>query len=678
MEKNIFIFFHLIILLWSFVYSKKNIHEIISKINITEYNSKCNEKKEHIHCYEFSKKIENELSINSLEQLNSLTDIDKYSISEIYRNIGQIHYYGFLNKNPNLSLGLSYLIISSYLGNSPSQYILYILISNQLIEQIIMSKEFLVYLKTNSLLNEISKTAYYKNFNYTLEKNINIEDSRSSISLSFLFSSAIGKYPPALSTLANKYHKGYGVKYSCDVALQYYKESAYQTIKDITNRHTKNLYDYRNLINYEYIEKKFNEYNENADILEYYKAEAMKGDIKYIRDLGEVYLFGSFDLKQNFKEAFKWFEYGYKLNDSQCTYYLGELYLNGWGIKQNYKIAFELLTIAANSGYNKAWNSLGYMYYYGLEVPKNIKRAYDYFKLGFRVENDPDSYYNLLTLLIENNKEIIPDYTTAYKYANSIAQNGHTFGSYFFAMMNYFKIGSLIDSCDITIEFFKETASRSIENKIKFENALLNYKNKNYRSSLLIYLELAEEGIESAQINAGLLLKNYDIFLDKEYQNYMAYKYLKMADKNNNIFAALTLGNLYFNGFQTIKKDYNECKKYYKKVINNIGSTKFYKSHAYFNLGLIRNFGLDNQLKNITKADKYFEISAKYENTVYFPYYIIKAYNMFKNNSNSNFIFTQIKKLLKRFIQPKWILFFYISLILYILFCISLFNQKDY
>ena len=158
----------------------------------------------------------------------------------------------------------------------------------------------------------------------------------------------------------------------------------------------------------------------------------------------------------------------------------------------------------------------------------------------------------------------------------------------------------------------------------------------------------------------------------------MAYKYLKMADKNNNIFAALTLGNLYFNGFQTIKKDYNECKKYYKKVINNIGSTKFYKSHAYFNLGLIRNFGLDNQLKNITKADKYFQISAKYENTVYFPYYIIKAYNLFKNNSNYNFIFSQIKKLLKSFIQPKWMIFFYISLIFYILFCISLFNQKDY
>ena len=35
----------------------------------------------------------------------------------------------------------------------------------------------------------------------------------------------------------------------------------------------------------------------------------MKGDIKYIRELGEVYLFGSFDLNQNFKEAFKWFEY---------------------------------------------------------------------------------------------------------------------------------------------------------------------------------------------------------------------------------------------------------------------------------------------------------------------------------------------------------------------------------
>ena len=58
MEKNIFIFFHLIVLLWSFIYSKNNnIHEIISKINITEYNIKCNEKKEHLHCYEFLKKI---------------------------------------------------------------------------------------------------------------------------------------------------------------------------------------------------------------------------------------------------------------------------------------------------------------------------------------------------------------------------------------------------------------------------------------------------------------------------------------------------------------------------------------------------------------------------------------------------------------------------------------------
>ena len=72
------------------------------------------------------------------------------------------------------------------------------------------------------------------------------------------------------------------------------------------------------------------------------------------------------------------------------------------------------------------------------------------------------------------------------------------FGNYlsYLAMMNDYKLGSLINTCEITIEFFKAVAERNLHSKRKSDLALKSHKKKSYKIAALLYLELAEEGHE--------------------------------------------------------------------------------------------------------------------------------------------------------------------------------------
>jgi len=299
-----------------------------------------------------------------------------------------------------------------------------------------------------------------------------------------------------MTALAYKFYKGYGVGKSCEAALKYYKETSSNNVRDITNRHKPNYYEKVNIATYEYIGHKFSsEIIDIDDIIDYFKVEAQNGQITYIQQLGQRYLYGQ-GIPQDFNEAFYYFDLGSRMNDSMCIYYLGEMYLNGWGVEKNYSEAFRLFSHAMTLNNHKAWNSLGFMYYYGLGVEKNLKRAYDYFKISFSKGEESDAYYNMVTLLTEGNDKIEVDFPNAYKYANFIAAKGHTFGTHFFAMMNEYQLGSIIKNCEITIEFFKQVADRNLNAKRKFETALKFYREGFYKVSALIYMELAEEGFE--------------------------------------------------------------------------------------------------------------------------------------------------------------------------------------
>lgn len=62
--------------------------------------------------------------------------------------------------------------------------------------------------------------------------------------------------------------------------------------------------------------------------------------------------------------------------------------------------------------------------------------------------------------------------------------------------MNDYKLGSLINTCEITVEFFRAVSERNFLSKRKSDLAIKAFKKKSHKLAALLYLELAEEGHE--------------------------------------------------------------------------------------------------------------------------------------------------------------------------------------
>jgi TPR repeat protein len=315
-----------------------HIHTFLQTYNHTDFINLC-EEGEVETCYEQCyTNINRHQFINTelIDKNNNLHQRDEWIrynniLSDNYFYAGQIEYWGMKKKKPNLADGFAKFVVSSFYGNVKSLYKLYIIIETDMLNVILNTKEYQSIVQSDKMLNTISTTNFYKNF-YPQS-----DDIKSTIAMQFLYSSSLGKYQPALITLAYKYYKGFGVVHSCEAALKYYKESSLHNVREITQRHRPNYYEKVNLAKDEYIGHKFsNDVLDIDDIIEYFKVEAQNGQISYIQQLGTRYLYGQ-GIPQDFNQAFYYFELGSRMNDSSCIYYLGEMYLNGWGVeKVNY------------------------------------------------------------------------------------------------------------------------------------------------------------------------------------------------------------------------------------------------------------------------------------------------------------------------------------------------------
>ena len=712
----------LLILLLSCISSKseENNEFVLSKeIDFEKYKKVCKENIyiDHELCFRLSQKYEKIIS-NALSSINitTINETNKEIISFIYYSLGNIYYHGFISKEPDLDTGLAYFIISSYFGSPHSKYKLSIILSNDIFEQIYKEKKFQNLLNNIDILKKITKTDFYfKNFEYYMneynkkesensmtKKSQNLREFKNNLAMSFLYSAALQNYPPAKKILAYKLNKGYGIEFSCTSAIKYYEELSKDTLKEISELNNKLYYDYKLIDKYEYIGTKFNPENlkDEKQIIELYWSQiSSKKDfenIEIIKELAKMYYYGSAGVEQNYKTSLDLFLKAEKLNDTESLYYIGEHYLNGFGIEKNYTKAYEYFKkgISFNSSEtSNCWNSLGYLYYYGLGIKKDIKKAYDYFRIG-ATYGDKSAIYDISYLLIENYKNdkrhIERDVTKAYEYASKLASYNFNFGTYLYAMMNQYSMGSSIKSCDINIKFFISICENNLYVKYLYDLAFKYYKKKMYRKALLLYLELAEGGSEKAQINAALILNNYNIFIDKDFQKFLTYKFYYMSYLSGNALASLKLGDFYYKGFGNLPEDHEKSKQYYKesKVSELIITDTFKLSNADFNLGMLHLFreNSSNITDDIYQSDKYFNSSETLEPLTHYPIKIAKFYYRYFYHKKGNkvemwkniFYNFFIKSIFNKRTFISWQFFAIIlTIFLYGLFYFSLLNQKE-
>ena len=710
----------LIMLLLSIItLSSSNNNELIfpQETNFEEYKNICKEdiNINHEKCLSYSQKYESQISKSLLSiDLNSLIEINREKISFIYYNLGNIYYHGFTEKEPDLNNGLIYFIISAFFGSPQSKYKLSIILSNNIFEQIYNDKKFQKLSNNSQIFKKIKKTDYYsKNFEYLMNEynNQEIKDSnnkvnklkefKNNLAISFLYSSTLQNYPPAKKLLAYKLNKGYDVSYSCPSALKYYEELSKDIMKELSELNSKIFYEYHKIDKFEYIGTKFDEDNikDEKQIIELYWSQITdkkeSTNLKIIKELAKMYYYGSAGVEKNYHTSLDLFLKAEQLNDTESLFYIGEHYLNGWGAEQNYTKAYEYFkkSISYNTSETaKSWNSLGYLYYYGLGVKKDVKKAFDYFSIGASY-NDKSAIYDMAYLLIENTKNdkklIEKDLKKAHNYISKLAATDFTFGNYIYAMMNQYSLGTSIKSCDINIKFFISICEKSLYTKYLYDLAYKYYKNKMYRKAFLLYLELAEGGSEPAQINTALLLNNYHIFIDKDLQNFLTYKFYYMSYLTGNTLASLKLGDFYYRGFGNLPEDTEKSMQYYKESKGaELIADSFKLSNAEFNLGILHLFreNSTNITDDIYQSEVYFNSSETLEPSTHYPAKIAKLYYKYFYNKKGNKLKLWKSILYEHFIG--WIFnkktyiswqFFAInfSIFLYGFFYFSLLSQKE-
>ena len=272
-------------------------------------------------CYELATTVVQSVTITDTRSTFSSTDI---YISEAFYLVGQKAFYSTHNNSPDLSVALGNFIIAAFLSNSKAQSKLYFLMETGIIDEILKQSEYKNLLESNENLKTVYLTDFYQNFTYTRE------EERKQAALIFLYLSALAKDVSAMTTLAYKLFKGYGVLESCEGALKYYKEVSTIINQRLLDRHRPNTLSKFNIAGLEYIGQKQDNYYSHNEMISYLRQEANNGSLKAIKELGQRYFFAN-GVEQDFELALNFFNQGiYLYDDASCHYYKGRILLHGF------------------------------------------------------------------------------------------------------------------------------------------------------------------------------------------------------------------------------------------------------------------------------------------------------------------------------------------------------------
>lgn len=119
--------------------------------------------------------------------------------------------------------------------------------------------------------------------------------------------------------------------------------------------------------------------SENSEFINL-KSAAEEGDIRAQSQMGDVYLFGEYDLNIDYEKAFNWYKKAADQNDAKSKYNLAIMYLNGYGVKKDLSKSVEYYRKSAVQGDADSQLQLGIRYLNSEGVERNIGTAKEWFQ----------------------------------------------------------------------------------------------------------------------------------------------------------------------------------------------------------------------------------------------------------------------------------------------------------
>ena len=116
-----------------------------------------------------------------------------------------------------------------------------------------------------------------------------------------------------------------------------------------------------------------------AEALKWFRKAAGQGCDNAQNNLGILYANG-YGVEQDYAEALKWYRKAVEQGNSKAKSNLGDLYRYGHGVEQDYAEALKWYRKAAGQGVAAAWKSLGNMYCRGEGVEKDFVTAAEWYR----------------------------------------------------------------------------------------------------------------------------------------------------------------------------------------------------------------------------------------------------------------------------------------------------------
>ncbi len=296
---------------------------------------------------------------------------------------------------------------------------------------------------------------------------------------------------------------------------------------------------------------------------EFFEQAAAAGSNDAMFFLGDLYYTGA-GVDKNYKMAYEWYKKAADKNQKVAMYVIADMFLKGTGIEKDYKKAYEWYQKSAVLGYTKAMISIGILYTNGTAVEQDDTLAFSWFQKASKM-GDLDATV-LLGNMYENGKGTELDYKKAFECYQKGADGENQRGKWCLANA-YF-------------------AGHGVK--------------KDYRKAYNIFRQMADAGDAQAMCSAGYCIYHgFGIETDKN-------KAMEWLQKSANLGyppAMKSLGDIYFAGNDTVKKDLVKACEWYGKA-----SEKDHRYEEYYKAALSKKENIEalqTQLKPAIK--KYIE-----------------------------------------------------------------------
>ena len=320
----------------------------------------------------------------------------------------------------------------------------------------------------------------------------------------------------------------------------------------------------------------------------------------------------------NQQESFYWTKLSADQNFPDAVYHLATLYLNGIGTPQNSNKAHETFLNAAKLKMPDAYYNLSYNYLFDDGIKKNVSESIKWSNelINYtHVIQEIDNYYALegyqklyFIYMWEDGYE---NYEKAFEYVKILVNRRGT-GTDYDRLAYFYQVGIATEiDYNKSFELYSIADQKGELNSKEFLGNLYydgNGTEQDYQKAFEIYKYLDDLAEYDLSLSNVITLGDYYRFgygnVNINYEKSLEY-YLRGYDQGANPYAALDIGEVYFEGLG-LKKNVKEAITWFEIALKS----EFVRSLAAEYLGKIYEFGEGSISVDFKKAFENYQIAA--------------------------------------------------------------------